>query len=265
MPYKTKRSATRVFLVDDHALVRRQLRALIEAEPDLTVCGDAADATTAAGLIRQQEAQLVVLDISLKRSNGLDLLKDLQTLQPRPVVLVLSMHDETFYVERALNAGAMGYITKEEAPFHFLSAVRRVLSGQVYLGERIADRLEQKRAGTGAVEVGSPLEVLTEREWRVFQAIGQGSGTAQIARELGLGVKTVEAYAAQIRDKLQLTDGEHLTRYATYGAQRNAIQPARSESRTDGGGSALTTAPAEVEASRPQRQPSSASVTHESP
>jgi DNA-binding NarL/FixJ family response regulator len=127
-----------VFLVDDHPLVREHLTALIQQEADLEVCGEAADAPSALTLIHQRNPDLVILDISLKRSHGLDLLKDLKEFRPKPAVLVLSMHDETLYAKRALRAGALGYITKEEATVNILSAIRRVLAGQVYLSARMA-------------------------------------------------------------------------------------------------------------------------------
>jgi DNA-binding NarL/FixJ family response regulator len=127
-----------VFLVDDHPLVREHLTALIQQEADLEVCGEAADVPSALTLIQQRNPDLVILDISLKRSHGLDLLKDLKEFRPKPAVLVLSMHDETLYAKRALRAGALGYITKEEATVNILSAIRRVLAGQVYLSARMA-------------------------------------------------------------------------------------------------------------------------------
>ncbi len=141
MPNRPRDRRARVFLVDDHALVREHLKSLIQGEADLEVCGEAADAPTALTLIRRQLPDLVILDISLKRSNGLELLKDLSDLQPKPVVLVLSMHDERLYAERAVQAGALGYITKEDATANILRAIRRVLSGQVYLSDRMAGQL----------------------------------------------------------------------------------------------------------------------------
>lgn len=138
MSNKSERPKARVFLVDDHPLVREHLMALIQQEADLEVCGEAADAPSALTLIHQRNPDLVILDISLKRSHGLDLLKDLKGFQPKPAVLVLSMHEETLYAERALRAGALGYITKEEATVNILSAIRRVLAGQVYLSARMA-------------------------------------------------------------------------------------------------------------------------------
>lgn len=141
MSNKSKRPEASVFLVDDHPLVREHLTALIQQEADLEVCGEAADAPAALTLIQQRKPDLVILDISLKRSQGLDLLKDLQELRPKPAVLVLSMHDETLYAERALRAGALGYITKEEATVNILWAIRQVLAGQVYLSDQMADKL----------------------------------------------------------------------------------------------------------------------------
>jgi DNA-binding NarL/FixJ family response regulator len=146
---KSERPRARVLLVDDHALVREQLTSLIQAEADLVVCGEAEDAPKALALIRQQKPDLVILDISLKRSNGLDLLKDLKELRPKPTVLVLSMHEEIFYAERALRAGALGYITKEEATINILLAIRHVLSGHVYLSDRMAGPVMEKLASAG--------------------------------------------------------------------------------------------------------------------
>jgi DNA-binding NarL/FixJ family response regulator len=141
MTKEREKGKARVFLVDDHALVREHLTALLELEPDLEVCGQAADGRSALTLMRGQDLDLVILDLSMKGPGGLELLRNLKELRPKLPVLVLSMHDESFYVERALGAGAMGYITKEEAPIHIVAAVRKVLGGQTYLSERIAGRL----------------------------------------------------------------------------------------------------------------------------
>ena len=149
MSNKTGRPKARVFLVDDHPLVREHLTALIQREADLEVCGEAADAPAALALIKQQEPDLVILDISLKRSSGLVLLKHLKELQPKLAVLVLSMHDETLYAERALRAGALGYITKEEATVNILSAIRQVLGGQLYLSDRMAGPVTEKLVSAG--------------------------------------------------------------------------------------------------------------------
>jgi DNA-binding NarL/FixJ family response regulator len=218
-PPDTKPKA-RVFLVDDHPLVREHLTALLIREPDLAVCGEAADGPTALSMIQQCKPDLVLLDISLKKSHGLELLKDLKQLSPHLPVLVLSMHDEALYAQRALWAGARGYITKEEATLNVLSAVRKVLAGHVYLSERMASRMMQKMVGGGAKEGSSPLEILTDRELEVFEMIGKGVGTRQIAGRLKLGIKTVESYRARIKEKLRLDDGNQLLQLAIRWAQR---------------------------------------------
>ncbi len=214
MQNQPEKRKSKVFLVDDHPLVREHLTALIQSQADLEVCGEAADAPTALSLIGQQAPDLVVLDISLKRSNGLELIKSLKDQWPNLPVLVLSMHDEMLYAERSLRAGALGYITKEEATVNVLSALRRVLGGQVYLSDRMAARIMRKMVGGAAKQASSPLETLTDRELEVFQMLGQGLGTRQIAEELRLGVKTVESYRARIKEKLQLADGNQLLQHA---------------------------------------------------
>jgi DNA-binding NarL/FixJ family response regulator len=219
MTTETERRKSKVFLVDDHPLVREHLTALLQREADLEVCGEAADGSTARSLIARQEPDLVILDISLKRSNGLELLKDLKELRPKLPVLVLSMHDETLYAERALRAGAMGYITKEEATVSVLLAVRKVLAGEVYLSARMAGRIMQKMVSGGADRPGSPVELLADRELEVFQLIGRGKGTRQIAEEMRLGIKTVESYKARIKEKLRVSDGNELLQHAIHWVQ----------------------------------------------
>ena len=214
MTNRPERRKSKVFLVDDHPLVREHLTALLQREPDLEVCGQAADAPTALSLIPNQAPDLVILDISLKHSHGLELLKDLKSLRPRLPVLVLSMHDETLYAERALRAGAMGYITKEEATVNVLSAVRKVLAGQVYLSERMAGRMMHKMVNGGTVQPASLSEALADRELEVFEMVGRGLGTRQIAEELRLGIKTVESYKARVKEKLHLADGNELLQHA---------------------------------------------------
>jgi DNA-binding NarL/FixJ family response regulator len=150
MSNETGQPKAKLFLVDDHPQVRENLKALIQREADLEVCGEAGDGPTALSLISRQEPDLVILDISLKRSNGLDVLEALNKRWPKPLVLVLSMHDERLYAERSLRAGARGYITKEEATVKILPAIRRVLSGQVYLSDPMAAHLAEKLARGGA-------------------------------------------------------------------------------------------------------------------
>ena len=214
MTPKTEPRKSKIFLVDDHPMVREHLTALIQREPDLEVCGEAADAPGALALISQREVDLVILDISLKHSHGLELLKDLKALRPHLPVLVLSMHDETLYAERALRAGATGYITKLEATVSVLSAIRKVLDGQVYLSEQMSARMVNRMVGGRRTDAASPLDALTDREFEIYQMIGRGLGTRQIAEDLRVGIKTVESYRARIREKLNLADGNALLQHA---------------------------------------------------
>ncbi len=214
MAMKSEPRRSKVFLVDDHPLVREHLRALLQRETDLEVCGEAGEGPSALSLIGKHQPDLVILDISLKRSHGLEVLKDLKQLHPNLCVLVLSMHDEALYAERALRAGAKGYITKEEATVDVLSAVRKVLSGQVYLSDKMAARMMQKMVGGQPNPTSSPQDVLTDRELQVFQMIGRGIGTREISEELRVGIKTVESYRARIKEKLLLNDANELLRHA---------------------------------------------------
>jgi DNA-binding NarL/FixJ family response regulator len=216
---------TRIFLVDDHPMVREHLTALIERESDLMVCGEAEDAPSAVERIRAQQPHLVIMDITLKQSHGLELLKDLRGLSPKLPVLVLSMHDESLYAERVLRAGAMGYITKQEATRNILSAIRKVLHGEVYLSARMSERMMRKMVGQPIAQPTSPQEILTDRELEVLQMIGRGFGTRRIADELRIGIKTVESYRARIKEKLRLHDGDQLLQYAIQWLQDHPGQP----------------------------------------
>jgi DNA-binding NarL/FixJ family response regulator len=223
MPNKTHGSKTRIFLVDDHPMIREYLAALLEREADLAVCGEADDAPTALTRIETLLPDLVIMDISLRRSHGLELLKNLKALRPELPVLVLSMHDESLYAARAIRAGAMGYITKEEASRKILFAIRKVLNGEVYLSDQMSARMMKRLVGGQRGETGSALEVLTDRELEVFQMIGRGLGTRRIAEELRIGIKTVESYRARIKEKLHLTDGTQLLQQAIQWVQSNEI------------------------------------------
>jgi DNA-binding NarL/FixJ family response regulator len=207
-------SKTKVFLVDDHPLVREWLTQLIQRENDLAVCGEAEDAPEALQKIIETKPDIVIADISLKTTHGLELVKDLQVRFPALPVLVLSMHDESLYAERVLRAGAKGYITKQEATKKILLAVRQVLSGQIYISEKMASRMVHKMVLGKAQEQKSPIERLTDRELEVFQLIGCGQGTRRIAADLHLGIKTVESYRARIKEKLNLDDGTQLLQQA---------------------------------------------------
>ncbi|MGA3179133.1 MAG: response regulator transcription factor [Verrucomicrobiota bacterium] len=211
---KPEGAKTKVFLVDDHPLVRELLTQLIQRESDLEVCGEAEDAPEAVAGIEQCHPDIVIADISLKKTHGLELVKDLQARSPDLPVLVLSMHDESLYAERVLRAGAKGYITKQEATKKILLAIRQVLSGQIYVSEKMATRMLHKLVVGRPQEQRSPVERLTDRELEVFQLIGRGQGTRKIAEDLHLGIKTVESYRARIKEKLKLTDGTQLLQQA---------------------------------------------------
>jgi DNA-binding NarL/FixJ family response regulator len=204
----------KVFLVDDHPLVREWLSQLIQREPDLMVCGEAEDTHEALPKIAEAKPDIVIADISLKTTHGLELVKDLQAQFPKLPVLCLSMHDESLYAERVLRAGAMGYITKQESTRKVLQAIRQVLTGQIYVSEKMAARMVHKLVAGRQQEHSSPVERLTDRELEVFQLIGKGQGTRKIAEELHLGIKTVESYRARIKDKLKLEDGTQLLQQA---------------------------------------------------
>ncbi|MEP6593299.1 MAG: response regulator transcription factor, partial [Acidobacteriota bacterium] len=204
----------RVLVVDDHPIIRQGLSLLIDREPDLTVCGHADDAHSAARAIAELRPDLVILDISLGGQDGLDLLKQVRLRDDELPILVLSMHDESIYAERVLRAGANGYIMKQEATGLVLTAVRRILDGQVYVPERIATRMLRQYARGASSGPISPLASLSDRELEVFRLIGAGRSTRQIAQSLQLSVKTVESYQAHLKEKLGLRNARELQHHA---------------------------------------------------
>lgn len=204
----------KVFIVDDHPVVRQGLALLINREADMTVCGDAADAASALEAIERFDPHIVILDLSLRGPDGLELLKTVRARCAQLPVLVLSMLDETLYAERALRAGANGYIMKQEATEKVLVALRRILEGGIYLSDRMADKvLHHFVGGTNAAET-SPLAELTDREMEVFRLIGKGNTTRQIAEQLHISIKTVESYQAHIKEKLSLKNARELVQWA---------------------------------------------------
>src|SRR5579863_191005 len=210
----TKASKKTVFLVDDHPIVRQGLALLINRETDLTVCGEAEDMQSGVPAIVAANPDILIVDISLNGPDGLELLKNIRLRSPRLPVLILSMHDESIYAERALRAGANGYIMKQEATEKVLIALRRILSGEIYVSERIANSMLQHYVRGGTPAVQSPVAELTDRELEVFRLIGEGHGTRQIADQLHLSVKTVESYQAHIKDKLSLRSASELVQHA---------------------------------------------------
>jgi DNA-binding NarL/FixJ family response regulator len=214
---------TQILLVDDHAVVRFGMASLINRQPDLEVCGEEEDAGKALGAIANLKPDLVVADISLKDSSGLELVRNLKAQYPRLPVLIVSAHDESVYAEIAFRAGALGYLMKEEALQKILTAVRRVLSGAIYVSDGLAAKLLQQQVQGKAPMSQSPVEGLSDRELEVFQRIGEWKKTKQIAAELHLSVKTIEYYREQIKRKLNLKTGVELTHYATAWVQREVV------------------------------------------
>jgi DNA-binding NarL/FixJ family response regulator len=211
---KPGRSKHRVLVVDDHPIVRQGLALLIDQEPDLMVCGEAEEAESALAAIAASRPDVLLLDLSLPGPDGIDLLKAIRSTDPDLPVLVLSMHDESTYAERALRAGANGYIMKQEATENVLVALRRILRGEVYVSDRVATTmLRQIASGTGKPSQ-TPIARLSDRELEVFRLIGGGHGTRQIAEELRLSVKTVESYQAHIKEKLALQSSRDLVQRA---------------------------------------------------
>lgn len=205
---------TRILLVDDHPLMRKGLAMTLAAEPDLEVVGQAADAEDALERFDALDPDLVVLDISLPGMNGLELLKHLMARKPSLLALMVSRHDEALYAERAVRAGARGYVTKLDADERIVGAVRHVLRGGIFLSEDLKDRLLFGAATGTKSPMESPMEVLSDRELEVFEMTGRGLPTREIAERLHLSVKTVESYRARIKQKLNLTTGTELMQHA---------------------------------------------------
>lgn len=211
---KLKQEKAKVLIVDDHPVVRRGLTQLINQESDLCVCGEAEDGPQALRVFEQAAPDVAIVDISLKESSGIELIKDIRVRWPNMPVLVLSMHDEAFYAERALRAGGRGYITKDEAAEKVLWALRRLLKGEVYLSDRVTSRMLAKMVdGKRDGQVGS-LESLSDRELEVFRMIGNGLPTREVAGRLHLSVKTIESYRESIKRKFKLKSAAELLQRA---------------------------------------------------
>ena len=203
-----------VFVVDDHPIVRQGLTLLINQEADLAVCGEAEEMHSALSAIQAARPDILIVDISLNGPDGLELLKNVRITAPRLPVLILSMHDESIYAERALRAGANGYIMKQEATEKVLVALRRILSGEIYVSDRIANSMLRHYVRGAKPSEHSSISDLTDRELEVFRLIGEGHGTRQIAEVLHLSVKTVESYQAHIKEKLSLRSARELVQHA---------------------------------------------------
>lgn len=207
-------AVARVLIVDDHPIVRVGYAELINHQDDLQVCGEAADAGEALRKVQSTNPDLIVVDITLKGSNGLDLIRQIRMLRPDAKMLIVSAHDESLFAERGLRAGAMGYVNKEEATDRLIEAIRRVLRGEIYLSGIAASRVMQRTIGTRGNIHQSPIETLSDRELEVFQLIGRGYTTRTIAESIGISPKTVENYRENIKKKLDLRNSAELVRHA---------------------------------------------------
>jgi DNA-binding NarL/FixJ family response regulator len=204
IPSPSASSRRRVFIVDDHTMIREGLRGLIERDAGLEVCGDAADFAAALQGLREQPADVVLVDISLAGASGLDLIKAIKVEFPLLPVLVVSMHDESLYAERALRAGAMGYIMKHEPAKTMKAAVHKVLSGEMYLSEKMSSTVISRFMRGESERPASPLETLSDRELEVFRLLGRGQGVRQISEELGVTIPTINSFRNRIKEKLNL-------------------------------------------------------------
>jgi DNA-binding NarL/FixJ family response regulator len=216
----------RVVIVEDHPMFRERLAHLINKEHDMIVCGEADNAADGLALIQRAKPNLAIVDITLKDSGGLELIKDIQAHEIQLPVLVLSMHDESLYAERALRAGARGYITKHEASVKVMTAIRHVLRDEVYLDQRIMTRILHRMVGGGDTATERPIDRLTDRELAVFELIGQGRTTREIGGRLRLGLTTVDTYRARIKEKLKLGNAAQLHTEASRWIQERESCPA---------------------------------------
>jgi len=205
---------TRILIVDDHPIVREGMSALLAKEPDFEVCGEAEDVPSAIRLIDESRPNVVTVDISLENGSGIDLIRRIAKSDPSIRMVACSLHDERLYAERAMHAGALGYVNKHEATQTIVTAIRRILQGKVYLSDQISEQLAHRLIGGRGKEVQPVVESLSDRELDVFRMIGNGLTSAQIARELHLGVKTVDTYRSRIKQKLKLTNTAQLAREA---------------------------------------------------
>jgi len=201
---KAQPEKNRILIVDDHPLFREGLQQMIDRNPDLIVCGEAADAVQALRAIVDRKPDLVLVDISLGGSSGIDLIKNIKSKYDDLPILVVSMHDESLYAERALRAGAMGYVMKHEPAKTVKAAISKVLGGDIYLSERMSGSMLSKLMGGKGTQPLSPVETLSDRELEVFGMLGQGKGTRLIAEELNLTIPTIHSFRARIKEKLQL-------------------------------------------------------------
>jgi DNA-binding NarL/FixJ family response regulator len=217
----TETTQKKVLLVDDHPLMRLGMGQLIDRQPDLTVCGQAEDATEALKCVANLNPDIVVLDLTLKDSDGLEVLKNINAQHPTIPVLVLSIHAESLYAELALRAGAEGYVMKSEPLANVLAAIRRILTGGIYVSESMTSRMLHQHARGATIVEALPIERLTDRERQVLHLLGHWHTTRQIARELHLSIKTVENYREKLKAKLNLDSASALVQFAVEWTQNS--------------------------------------------
>ena len=205
---------SRIFIVDDHPLVREWLAGLLRQQSDFEICGQAEDAPGALAGMASEPPDVAIVDLSLKGGSGLDLIKDLRARHPETAIIVLSMYEEIYYAERALRAGARGYITKRESTGRIVEAIRQVRAGRVYASVDLLARLAERMVGRAPPPPQGAMAILSDREMEVFQRLGQGQTTRQIATDLSVSIKTVQAYCARIKEKLTIGTGAELVREA---------------------------------------------------
>jgi DNA-binding NarL/FixJ family response regulator len=210
-----------IFIVDDHPLVREWLAGLLRQEPDLELCGQAEDMAGALAAMEQAKPKVAIVDLSLRNDSGLDLIREMRARFPKTAVIVLSMYEETHYAERALRAGARGYVTKRESTARIVSAIREVLAGRIYASPEVMARLAERLVGRSPPPAQGPVATLSNRELEVFQRLGQGHTTRKIAADLGLSMKTVQAFSARIKVKLALASATELNREAVRWVEGN--------------------------------------------
>ncbi len=212
---------TRIFIVDDHPLLRRGLAELINREPDMMFCGEAEDSPTALQLIGKHKPDLIIVDISLKGYNGIELIKNIKALDPKIQILVLSMHDESVYAMRVLKAGAKAYVMKQELTDKVMEGIRRIRAGKVFVSERVASRMLDQVVVGGSPSTESPIESLSDRELEIVNMIGSGLPTRDIAGKLNISIKTVESHRARIKEKLNLDNAIQLVQFCVRWVEDN--------------------------------------------
>ena len=205
---------TRIYIVDDHPLVRQGLSQIVASEADMEICGEAEDSPAAIRGVGEANPDAIIVDISLKGANGIELIKNLKAIHDDIPILVFSMHDETIYAQRALRAGAKAYVMKKESPSKVIDAIRKIIQGEIYVSPSVADQvLHQIVSGPGNVST-SPVDRLTDRELEVVQLIGRGLSSREVAESLHLSVKTIESHRAHVKEKLSLRNATELVQFS---------------------------------------------------